>query len=62
LSGGRLHRIDDEFAKAELNERGLEFCGSINVLRNPGDGRTLNVFDPAIRGQTNRFANLYRKP
>jgi len=57
-----LHRIDEQFAIAELRDRGLEWVGSIPVLRNPDDDRTLSVFDPAIRGKTDRFVHLYQKP
>ena len=32
------------------------------MLRNADDDRSKNVFDPAIRGKTDRFVHLYRKP
>jgi predicted methyltransferase len=57
-----LHRIDEQFAIADFREHGLEFEREIEVLRNPGDDRSKNVFDPAIRGKTDRFVHLYRKP
>ena len=32
------------------------------MLRNPADDHSLNVFDPAIRGKTDRFVFKFRKP
>lgn len=57
-----LHRIDEQFAVAELRARGLEWVGSIPDLRNADDDRTVGVFDPAIRGKTDRFVHVYEKP
>ena len=57
-----LHRIDEAFAVRDFKAHGLDFVGSIAVLRNPEDDSTKNVFDPAIRGRTDRFVHLYRKP
>ncbi|HSD16356.1 MAG TPA: hypothetical protein VLC71_03730 [Thermomonas sp.] len=57
-----LHRIDEQFAIADFRKHGLEWEAAIPVLRNPDDDRSKNVFDPAIRGKTDRFVHLYRKP
>ena len=57
-----LHRIDEQFAIADFRKHGLEGEAAIPVLRNPDDDRSKNVFDPAIRGRTDRFVHLYRKP
>ena len=57
-----LHRIDEAFAIADLQAHGLRHAGSSPVLAMPSDDRTLNVFDPAIRGKTDRFVHVYRKP
>jgi predicted methyltransferase len=32
------------------------------MLRNPADDHSVNVFDPKIRGKTDRFAFKFRKP
>lgn len=58
----KLHRIEESFAIADFRAHGLEFAGSIPVLRNETDDHRLNVFDKAIRGKTDRFVHLYRKP
>ena len=56
-----LHRIDEAFAKADLAAHGLTFEASLEVLRNPNDDRSKGVFDPAIKGKTDRFVHRYRK-
>lgn len=56
-----LHRIDEQFAMEQLQASGLKFVGSIPDLRNPEDSRELSVFDPAIRGKTDRFVHVYEK-
>ena len=57
-----LHRIDEQFTIADFRRHGLEWEAAIPVLRNADDDRSKNVFDPAIRGKTDRFVHLYRKP
>jgi predicted methyltransferase len=57
-----LHRIDEQFAIADFRANGLEWVASIPALRRTDDDRGKNVFDPAIRGRTDRFVHLYRKP
>lgn len=57
-----LHRIDEAFAIADFNAHGLKLEGKLDVLRNPEDDRAKNVFDSAIRGKTDRFVHVYRKP
>jgi predicted methyltransferase len=57
-----LHRIEDTFAIADFRAHGLELVRSTELLRNPDDDHTKNVFDPAIRGKTDRFVHVYIKP
>jgi predicted methyltransferase len=56
-----LHRIDEQFAVTDFAAHGLQLESSSQVLRHPDDDRSKNVFDPAIRGKTDRFVQLYRK-
>jgi predicted methyltransferase len=56
-----LHRIDEQFAIADFRAHGLVLETSSDVLRNPADDRSKLVFDPSIRGKTDRFVHLYRK-
>ena len=57
-----LHRIDGDFLKAEVEAAGFVFEAESDALRNPQDDRTINVFDPAIRGRTDQFVYRFRKP
>lgn len=57
-----LHRIDEQFVRSELEAGGLRFESASELLRNADDARTRHVFDAAIRGHTDRFVHLYRKP
>jgi predicted methyltransferase len=57
-----LHRIDEAVVKKEVVAAGFEFVGESNVLRNPDDAKTANVFDKAIRGRTDQFVYKFRKP
>jgi predicted methyltransferase len=56
-----LHRIDEQFTVADLRAHGFELVRSFDGLRNPADDRLQRVFDPAIRGKTDRFVQLYRR-
>jgi len=55
-----LHRIDVEFVKAQLAEFGFQLLSSPDFLKNSQDDHKKSVFDPAIRGQTDRFVLLLR--
>lgn len=54
-----LHRIEEAFAREDIESRGFRFDGALEVLRNAADDRTVSVFDPAIRGKTDRFVHRY---
>ena len=57
-----LHRIDPAALRAEVEKAGFVFDGESKVLANPDDPKTAKIFDPAIRGKTDRFAYRFRKP
>lgn len=57
-----LHRIDPALVKQQAAKAGFEFAGEIDVLRNPADLYDLKVFDPKVRGKTDKFAYKFRKP
>jgi predicted methyltransferase len=56
-----LHRIDEAFAKFDIERAGFALQAESDVLRNPGDDRTLNVFDGGIQGHTDRFVLRFVK-
>ena len=55
-----LHRIDEAFAKTDIASHGFELEKMWDGYRNPGDDLAKLVFDPAVRGKTDRFTHLYR--
>ena len=57
-----LHRINERFVQSELERHGLKLEAQSDLIRQQNDDHRLNVFDPAIRGKTDRFVQLYRKP
>ena len=57
----KLHRIEESLAVAAAREAGFEVERS-DLLRNPADDRSRFVFDPEVRGQTDRFLLKLTKP
>lgn len=57
-----LHRIDPAIVKREVEAAGFKFVGEDNALRNPADDKTVNVFDPKVRGKTDQFVYKFQKP
>ncbi len=57
-----LHRIDPEAAKKEILAAGFVFEAQSDLLRNPKDDHSAKVFDPSIRGKTDKFIFRFRKP
>lgn len=58
----KMHRIDPETVKADFLRAGFVLDGSSDMLRVATDDHTKMVFDPAVRGKTDRFAFRFRKP
>jgi len=61
-TGNTLHRIDSAIVIAELEGVGFVLEGESNVLANAEDDHTKSVFDPEIRGKTDRYVLRFRKP
>lgn len=57
-----IHRIDQATVRREIEAAGFVFDGEADFLRNAEDTRTVNVFDPSIRGHTDQFVMRFRKP
>lgn len=58
----KLHRIDPATVRADFERAGFKLEAQSDLLANPADDHSLNVFDKAIRGQTDRFLYKFRKP
>lgn len=57
-----LHRIDPETVKKEVEAAGFKLEAESDLLKNPNDDHTMKVFNPAIRGKTDKFIFKFRKP
>ena len=58
----KLHRIDPAVVKADFERAGFVLEAESRILRVPADDHSKNVFDPSIRGKTDRFMYRFRKP
>ncbi len=58
----KTHRIDAAVVKADMARAGFRFAGSVPILELAGDDPKMLVFDPALRGKTNRFYYRFVKP
>jgi len=57
-----LHRIEGAQLRREVEAAGFVFDGESEVVANPQDDHSLNVFDEKIRGRTNQFVYRFRRP
>ena len=57
----KLHRIDPAVVKRDFEQAGFKLVATSNMLRNPDDDHSLLVFDPKIRGKTDRFVYKFKK-
>ncbi len=58
----KFHRIDPDRVKADMAAAGFVLEGESNLLRRTTDGHDKNVFDPEVRGKTDRFSLRFRRP
>jgi predicted methyltransferase len=58
----KLHRIDPATVRADFERAGFVLEAQSDLLRVPSDDHGKNVFDPSIRGRTDRFMYRFRKP
>lgn len=58
-AAGKLHRLNEEWSKKSLTSAGFTFVKSYDGLRNPNDQLDKMVYDPAVKGHTDRYVDLY---
>lgn len=58
----KLHRIDPETVKSAMAQAGFVPDGESSVLRRSDDSHELLVFNPALRGHTDRFLLKFKRP
>jgi len=61
-TGGTLHRIDPQIVIDELEAGGFVLEAKSDVLRNREDDYSIGMFDPAVRGKTDRFVFRFTNP
>lgn len=57
-----LHRIDPAAVRTEVEAAGFTLADQTDLLANARDPKDLKVFDPAIKGETDRFAYRFVRP
>lgn len=57
-----LHRIEKAAAISEIEKAGFKLDAQSNLLANPADTHDKAIFDPSIRGKTDKFALRFKKP
>ncbi|QWT21566.1 hypothetical protein KPL74_06055 [Bacillus sp. NP157] len=57
-----LHRIEVATVKAEVEKAGFVLDEESALLANAADDHTMKIFDPAVKGKTDRFMLRFRKP
>jgi len=58
-AAGKLHRLNEDWAKKSLVAAGFAFEKSYDGLRNPKDQLDKMVYDDAVKGKTDRYVHLY---
>jgi predicted methyltransferase len=61
-SAKATHRIDPEVVRRDFAAAGFVLEAQTDLLRGRDDDRTLSVFDPAVKGRTDRFVMRFRRP
>jgi predicted methyltransferase len=56
-----LHRIDPAFVRTEEEAAGFVLDAEGSMLKNRDDSHSIKVFDPSIKGETDRFAYRFVK-
>ena len=57
-----LHRIDPASVREEVEAAGFVMDAESTMLANKDDPHSIKVFDPSIKGKTDRFAYRFVKP
>lgn len=57
-----LHRIPAATARAQIEQAGFTVVSESNLLDNPADDHTLGVREASVRGETDQFLFVVRKP
>ena len=58
---GSIHRIDEQFARADFEKHGFTFQAQSDLLRRPDDTRELITYKGPAVGKTDRFVMVFRR-
>lgn len=58
----KFHRIDPAVVRADMERAGFVFDSESSMLHRSEDRHEVGVFDPSVRGKTDRFMLRFRKP
>lgn len=56
-----LHRIDEAFAKEDFIQHGFTLLNSSEILKNPNDDFSKDIWEKGIMHRTSRFIHVYQK-
>jgi predicted methyltransferase len=56
---GKLHRLNEDWSKKSLVAHGFIFDKSYDGLRHKDDPLDKMVYDPSVKGKTDRYVHLY---
>jgi predicted methyltransferase len=62
VEADKTHRIDPAVVEKDFAAAGFKLAATSDLLRNPADKIGTLVFDPAVRGKTDRRVWVYQKP
>jgi predicted methyltransferase len=57
-----LHRIEPSAVREEVEKAGFVLDGESTILVDKNDPHSVKIFDPSIKGETDRFAYRFVKP
>ena len=57
-----LHRIEESVIVEEISSAGFSLAARGEFLRNSADDNSVRIFDPSVRGMTDRFVLRFEKP
>lgn len=57
----KLHRINADFVKKELNDQGFKLIAQSDALRNPNDDYSKDIWNSKVKGKTDQFILIFEK-
>ena len=61
-SAQQYHRIDPVFTRKVIEKAGFVLVKESKMLENPKDGYDIVAYEPSMKGKTDRFVFMFKKP